>query len=471
MSSEGVDGRVLPRTGQTERITRNWASRFSPVQHGAAMRVTFLTHYPQLYGANRSLLDLIDGLRNYGVESSVLVSAEGPLVEELVRRGTPVRVLHLGRWASRLPKGYGRMPTARRMMHRGRNGFCQFRTNVAAAPAVVRQLRAWRSDIVYSNSSLLLSGAIAAGFLRLPHVWHLREFGDLDYAFVPDFGRTAQTWLINRAEGIVAVSEAVRRYYHLTASPRMKVVYSGIGWAADLEKLRPEPVRHPSDAPYTFALVGLLHPAKGQQTAIEALHELIRAGRNVKLVLAGSGSADYRKRLEDLVHRLNLGAHVHFHGFTDDVYDVYRHANAVLMCSRNEAMGRVTAEAMASYRPVIGFRGAGTAELIRHGETGLLYDGEHETLSASMTQFLDDPEWARSLGRRGAQRARDLFTIERYAAGVYDLLRLVLSDRETMPRTDVRAPAGFENTDSASYETDLPARDASVDRTVIHPFP
>ena len=43
------------------------------------MNVVFITHYSALYGANRSLLNLIDGLKEYNVESFVLCPSEGKI--------------------------------------------------------------------------------------------------------------------------------------------------------------------------------------------------------------------------------------------------------------------------------------------------------------------------------------------------------------------------------------------------------
>ena len=58
------------------------------------MRVAHLTHYAELYGANRSLLDLVLELRQRGeVEPHVLMPREGPLSERLRKEGVPVRVL------------------------------------------------------------------------------------------------------------------------------------------------------------------------------------------------------------------------------------------------------------------------------------------------------------------------------------------------------------------------------------------
>ena len=85
-------------------------------------------------------------------------------------------------------------------------------------------------------------------------------------------------------------------------------------------------------------------------------------------------------------------------------------------------MGRVTAEAMAAGRPVIGYNSDGTAELIDENQNGLLYDGTVRHLADCMSCFVDRPSWAQSLGRNGREKASKEFINEVYAQQIYDLL-------------------------------------------------
>jgi len=72
------------------------------------------------------------------------------------------------------------------------------------------------------------------------------------------------------------------------------------------------------------------------------------------------------------------------------------------------------------------FDNGGTAELIEHERSGLLYSGGVEELAACMARFMEDPAWARGLGQQGWQVARSKFTTELYARQVYDVLQGVL---------------------------------------------
>lgn len=388
-----------------------------------SMRIAFLTHYPELYGANRSLLDLIDGLRTYGVEACVIAPRDGDIASELRKRDMSFRACSFARWVSSAPEDNGTSQIVQSVSRRVRSSFAHVKQDARVLPDLVKYLRAWRTDVVYSNSSLLLSGALAARRLALPHVWHLREFGDLDYGYLPDLGRGLQKRLINRADAVIAVSGSIRNHYQLGIPSRMKVVYNGIAWEADFERHRKEAQRAVSRRdPYTFALIGVLHPGKGHETAIRAIHRLVQDRRKVKLILAGSGRSVYREKLEHLVCTLGLQSYVEFRGYTNDVFAVYRNSDAVLMCSTNEAMGRVTAEAMTACRPVIGNRSGGTQEIVEHEKTGLLYRGGSEALADCMERFMDNSTWASQLGENGWCRARGRFTIERYAACVFEIL-------------------------------------------------
>src|SRR5258707_14944439 len=71
------------------------------------LRVAFITHYAELYGANLSLLNLIEGLGGYGVVPHVICPEQGDLLPELARRGGPAAVLPFGGRGPPRPAGPG----------------------------------------------------------------------------------------------------------------------------------------------------------------------------------------------------------------------------------------------------------------------------------------------------------------------------------------------------------------------------
>jgi len=372
------------------------------------MKVAFVTHYANLYGANRSLLCLTDGLQAYGVEPHVLAPKEGPITEELSKREIPFYTVPFKRW---MAKDRWKAPARLGM-------------NLGVLPLLVQKVRQWNVDLIHTNSSVTPIGALLAEVLSLPHTWHVREFGKRDFSLSYDWGRPVFRKLMSRADAAIAVSEAVHRHVLSDVDVPCHVVYNGVISEERLEKLGRQEGAQENDfaPPFTFAIVGQISPAKGQKQALRAVHRLAQKGKKARLLVAGSGAEEQVESLRRLHQTLNLEEEVSFLGYVSDPFEVYQRSDAVLMCSPHEAMGRVTAEAMAAARPVIGYDSDGTAELIDDGHDGLLYDGSTEDLADCMIQFVDNPDWARSLGQNGWEKAGKEFTNEVYAKRLYEVL-------------------------------------------------
>ena len=378
------------------------------LREGQLLRIAFVTHYSKLYGANRSLLCLVDGLRSYGIEPHVLAPEEGPLTEELADRCIPFYALPFKQWMSQ-----------DRWKAPARLG-----ANLAMLPALARKVSQWNVDLIHTNSSVTPVGALLAEILSVPHVWHVREFGRLGLGLHYDWGKTLSQIFMSRAEAMIAVSKAVRRHVLSDVDAPSYVVYNGVISQERLEQLKTETeLGSKNKNPYTFAIVGRIGPAKRQEQSLRALHRLKQQGKKAHLLIAGDGNSEHVESLRQLRQSLNLNSKVSFLGYVSDPYDVYRRADAVLMCSPHEAMGRVTAEAMAAKRPVIGRDGGATPELIDDGYNGILYNGTDNDLAICMSRFIGNPGWAQTLGEKGWKRAEKKFTEEIYSRKIYNILR------------------------------------------------
>lgn len=378
------------------------------------MKVLFLNHHPSLYGATRSLVDLTQGLVALGVECLVLSPSAGPAGEAFQRMGVPHEVLGF-EW-SMGPRYEGVAPRWRRAAR-----------NLKSLGPLRRVATRFRPDVVYSNSSVLSVGRVLAAVLSRPHVWHLREMGDADYGLVPDGGRPAFRWLLGTSQALVANSAAVRDH---VCGPRLgrrvRVIYNGIARRSEFEH-RLARRQSAADGAARFLCVGVIHPGKGQLTAIQALGKVVREVPDAELSLVG-GEADphYVGQCEAEARALGIAEKIHWVGRVDDPEAHYAGSRALLMCSEAEAMGRVTVEAMAGGCLVIGRAAGGTLELIDHGRTGLLFTGRAEALAEQMLFALRHPEPCREMVREAHRVARERFCLETYARSVFEILQSVV---------------------------------------------
>jgi glycosyltransferase involved in cell wall biosynthesis len=383
-------------------------------QAGADLRLAFVAIQRRWTGAALSLLGLVDGLPAHGLVPHVVLQTGSPVAAAVLGRGVPLAQLPMRRWME--PRTTALWPA---------QALGRLAVNLACLPGLLRQLRAWQVDLIVTNGSIQPLGAFAAALLGRPHVWIVREFGLLDYDSPPDFGRPVFEYWLRRAAGVIAVSEAVRRVVLGNLPPeRVDVIHNGVAFAAELDTLRSRArEQRREDGRFTFLLIGRIRPKKGQESAIRAFSRVAGRFPGARLEIVGSGEAADVQRCRALVDDLGLAGRVELRDYVADPWPCFLRADAVLMCSEWEAMGRVTAEAMAAGRPVIGHDRGGTSELIRHEQTGLLYRGGDEALADCMRRFLEAPAWVRELGEQAWQDARERFTIERYASRVAAVLR------------------------------------------------
>jgi glycosyltransferase involved in cell wall biosynthesis len=150
-----------------------------------------------------------------------------------------------------------------------------------------------------------------------------------------------------------------------------------------------------------------------------------------RLVLAG-GAAEGRRALEDLAGSLGLGEGVVFAGAVEDadLPALYGGAAVVVLPSLEEGFGLPALEAMACGAPVVASRRGALPEVV--GDAGLLVDPEDESaLAAALTRVLAGELDRATLARRGLARA-GIFTRERTAGRVVDLLQATAGARAAL---------------------------------------
>ena len=199
------------RRGGSERV-------FAP----GLRRVAIVSHTGSLYGAGRSLLELVGSLRSMDLGVGVALPRSGMLESEL-------RSLQCQTWRAPLPSWV-----------RNRDGQSTSQQTLEEfAPAAGRlceEIRGWGPDLVWTNSSITPVGAMAAKALGVPHVWHLRELNGREYPneFCVHVAEVAE--LIGAADLRVAVSQAVKEFYEHLGFGLCERLYNGrLHWCQQLQ--------------------------------------------------------------------------------------------------------------------------------------------------------------------------------------------------------------------------------------------
>ncbi len=364
------------------------------------MRVLIASHIDTAAGgAELALLELLVGLREHSTEvrPEVVVPAKGPQFRRLQELGFPTRVVWQPWWAVWPSESYGQR--ASRALEIAR-----------AVGPMLELIRESKPDLVVTNSIVAPQAAIAAARAGVPHVWQVQEFGDRDHGLAFLLGKRASYSLVRRLSRIVVVpSGAVAAAVGCSATREVRYAVAG-EW--DSAPWVTAPYASP---PPVLVLAGHKKASKGQADAVEALGRLAVRQIRPQLWLVGGGDTDYEQQLRARAVALGVLDQLTLMPPTTNLAKMYAQAGVALMCSRNEALGRVTVEAMKAGLPVVGLDAGATSSLLAEGR-GLLYrHGAVDTLADHVQRLLTAPEEAGRMAARAQAWSRSAFSAKAYA--------------------------------------------------------
>lgn len=366
------------------------------------------------------MIELVESLVAIGVECRVVVPKDDYVANALRDLAVPYAVAHFHTWCN--PRS---LPTWDRALKKPA-------LHLGRAARLAYRVRPWNCDVVVTNTLTVCEGALGAKLLGLPHVTHVREYGDLDHGWHFELGARRSMRVLNALSRMVIFnSRAVAEHYAgEVPGGRARVVYNGVRVPSGSVTKTCEPAHAAPGEPFRCVLVGTVTRSKGPEEALLALRELRRRGLPVKLQIVGGGHPDYLAELRALIVDLQIQADVELVGPVGDPCSFFRRADVALMCSRMEAFGRVTVEAMKMGTPVIGAASGGTPETVRDGFNGLLYrPGDSKNLAEKIQALCEDREAGRRMGCRAADWANASFQPARYAAEVLEVLREAIARR------------------------------------------
>lgn len=376
------------------------------------MKILFITHYDNMYGANKALFHLALMLKvKYGEEPVVVVPTEGGMAEQLSEAGIQVIVHPVTQWQAVystplrfLVKKVRRKKKLMQEVDSLYQKLCD-EENFGKKP-----------DLIYSNSSVIGTGAMLAEKLQCRHIWHIREFSWEHFHMKYFYSEKRVCELYEQSECLVTISDALKdNYQKKYPNVRIRRIYDGVSGEYPVKR------KDPAERPIRFCYIGYLFPMKHQEQILEACECLNQEGlTEYEVYLVGDGRDEYRDRLQKKILQAGL-SQVKMTGYRTDVHELLDTMDVGLIASEYEGFGLVTVEYMLHGMPVIGRNSGGTPEIIRDQVTGYLYD-DTEGLVKTMKCLMQHPEKIKQMGKAGAERAREYFSEERNAEEIANLI-------------------------------------------------
>jgi len=208
------------------------------------------------------------------------------------------------------------------------------------------------------------------------------------------------------------------------------------GWDAEKFEVLPhfQQIHDSSDVPPSrrapILYFGRLSAEKGVDDLIRAVQQIPK----LRLIVAGDGP----KRAELQALAASLGLAVEFTGqLGPEQRDalIAQSRFTVLPSHAYETLGKTILESYAEGRAVVASDLGSRRELIRHGETGLLYRvGDSSTLADALATLDSQPELAERMGRAGRELVRQHHAPEQHYQRLMSLYEQLLANKKTRHR-------------------------------------
>lgn len=367
-------------------------------------------------GAVKCLLELSLSLINNHIDVLVTIPKRGNIEEELKKRKIPYRYIH----------EYHSWYTSEK--HKKNKFLLKKILNYKAFFQMRNLLKKEKIDIVHENALTAYVAAWAAESLKIPVVWHIREFmeEDLNISF---YNKNYSIKKINKSSQLISISKSIANKWNKVFSAPMTVIYDGIPISNYLVRTKKR-----NASAINIIIYGRIVEPKGQLFFFNGMHNVLKKlhkTHKIKIYWAGSiEDKEYFDVIIDFINKNNLNTNVEYLGEISNVKKVLKDMDIVTVCSKQEGFGRVTVESMLAGCIVLGADTGATKEIIRHGDNGFLYkQAEIDDFVDKMIYIIENIESSRMIAEKAKYEAISKFSIDQNVEKIMDVYNGLLQKK------------------------------------------
>lgn len=217
----------------------------------------------------------------------------------------------------------------------------------------------YKPDLIYTNTGIIHSGFKIAQKIKKPHIWHIREFQDLDFNMKILGGKNNLISKFHSPNNFnIAITQTIYNHF-LLDDKNSTIIYDGV---------RPRTALSLTTKQKYFLYIGNITQNKGFSFLLKAFNQFNKTNKNFKLIVLGRfNDVSYKNKIKEYITTNSLDEFISFKGFVTNIEPYVKGAKAVIIPSFFEALGRTTIESMFYGTLVIGRNTAGTKEQFDNG--------------------------------------------------------------------------------------------------------
>ena len=284
-------------------------------------------------GGFKSFVNSLDELMKKGLSPLVVLPMENEIHTLLSSRGIPTIIVKY-RYNTYPPctTMKDKLLFIPRLIARGA-------VNYYAVCIISKMLSDKNVDIIHTNVSIIGIGHYIAQKLHIPHIYHVREYGDLDFGY--KYFPTRKHYIKQLSDDYsIFITKDIQKYFLQDQNSKSSVIYNGIQ-----KKESKLPEKTNSDY---FLYLGDVLPAKGTDILVKAYSKYLGMTKKpLPLYIVGRiANNSYAEEIHRYIQKCNMENKVFFLPKQKDVKALIRNACAIVIPSIKEGFGRCMPEAM-----------------------------------------------------------------------------------------------------------------------------
>ena len=305
------------------------------------------------YGASKVLISIIDVFINNGFEVHLLLPNNGPLNKNKTIKKTKLSIINFGVFRKKYFTIFG-------LINR-------FYLIIKSSLFIRKYLKKNQIDLVYTNTSTLISPSIAAKLFGIPSIYHIHEIPN----GYPIYSRFITAFLNNFARDIICVSKYVYDFWadRGVKNSKLKIIYNGFNIKKRKSKIL-------TNNNIVFTSISRIIPYKGHSLLIRIFDMLCKKNKNICLQIIGDTLPEYQKYLNELkidIKKRELNNNIKFLGWREDIITILSKSNFFIHTPLSpDPLPTVIFEAIICKTPIITNKLGGAYEILDEGKNGLI---------------------------------------------------------------------------------------------------
>ena len=325
-----------------------------------------------LYGASKIILNIIEFFISEGYKIHLFLPSKGSLDNNPLIKKCKLNTIKLGVFRKKYFSFFGLVNRL----------YFIIKSSIIFRKYILKN----RIDLVYVNTSTIISPAIAAKLINVSTIYHIHE--------IPNSSKIYTKFLVNFftlfSNKVISVSKSVKNYWISNGLSEDKITTIYNGFKFDFKSSNKS-----TSKKITFTNISRIIPYKGHLFLIELFNELLKFRKDLTLNIIGDTLPEYEYYFNELKEKViehNLEKNINFMGFKNDVKKYLNKSKFFIHCPISpDPLPTVIFEAIVNNLPVICTNQGGAYEILDSGKNGLTID--HLSVKKSVEiilKFIDD---------------------------------------------------------------------------------